>query len=128
MCLMKTIYSRFKDCGMVELLSEVGVGNEGTIRTSMNGGDFKEGIRYYQILFEAFLRTKLNKMNFTNEHSLDEAISNVQKDLNPQNASSVLNNLSTSVLTEQEGSMSKWIESFIDMVGLLLSVIRFQRT
>ena len=31
MCLVKTIYSRFQESGLVELLSEAGVGSEGTI-------------------------------------------------------------------------------------------------
>jgi hypothetical protein len=59
-CLMKAIYSRFKGSGMVELLSDAGVGTEGTIKSGMNGTYVKQGIRYYKLIFEALLRTKLD--------------------------------------------------------------------
>ena len=43
-CLMKTIFSRFKDCSLIQLISEVGVASETTIRAAM------KGIRYYTVL------------------------------------------------------------------------------
>ena len=57
LCLLKTIYRRFYDSGIVELL-EAGVGSDGSIRSAMKGSDLKFGIRCYKILFEAILRTK----------------------------------------------------------------------
>ena len=59
MCMLKTIYSRFKGCGFVKLLAEVGIGGEGTIKKALNGGDVKEGVRLYKLLFEAVLRSKV---------------------------------------------------------------------
>ena len=59
LCLLKTIYSRFYDSGIVELLVEPGVGSEGGIRSAMKGSDVKFGIRCYKVLFEAILQTKI---------------------------------------------------------------------
>ena len=92
MCIMKTILSRFKDCGMIQLLAEVGIGSEGTIRAAMNGNDVKEGIRYSKILYEAFLRTKIEKLmkeneNIDEEKSLNELICKVCVDITPENLS-----------------------------------------
>ena len=53
LCLLRTIYSHFKDSRIIELLVEAGVGTEGTIRSAIRGGDVKQGIRYYKILYEA---------------------------------------------------------------------------
>ena len=60
LCLLRTIYSRVKDFGIIKLLVEaadriVPFGTEGTIRSALRGGDVKLGIRYYKILGEAFL-------------------------------------------------------------------------
>ena len=59
-CLLRTIYSRFNGSGIVELLSEAGAGSEGTIKAALNGANVKQGVRYYKLLFEALLRTKLD--------------------------------------------------------------------
>ena len=44
LCLLRTIYSRFKDSGIIELLVEAAVGTEGTIRSALRGRDVKLGI------------------------------------------------------------------------------------
>ena len=58
LCLLRTIYFRFKDSYIIELLAEAEVGTEGTIRSAIREGDIKQGIRYYKILYEAFARSK----------------------------------------------------------------------
>ena len=45
LCLLKTIYSRFYNSGIVELLVEAGVGSDGSIRSAMKSSDVKFGIR-----------------------------------------------------------------------------------
>ena len=56
-CLMKSIASRFRGFGFIELLSEVGgLGGAGTIESDFKGGDVKFGIRLYK--FEALYRIK----------------------------------------------------------------------
>ena len=59
LCLLKTIYSRFYDSGIVELLAEAGVDSKGSIRSAMKCSDVKFGIRCYKILFEVILQTKI---------------------------------------------------------------------
>ena len=55
LCLLKTIYSRFCDSGIVELVVVAGGGFEGSIRPVMKGSDVKFEVRCYKILFEAIL-------------------------------------------------------------------------
>ena len=70
LCLLRTIYSRFNGSGIVQLLSEASVGSEGTIKAALNGANVKQGFRYYNLLFEALLRTKLEAL----EHQADTGL------------------------------------------------------
>ena len=45
MCMLRTIYSLFKRCGIVQLLSSAGLGGLGTVKKMLTGGDLKEGIQ-----------------------------------------------------------------------------------
>jgi hypothetical protein len=216
MCLMKTIYSRFSGSGIIELLSEVGVGAEGTIKAGLNGSNVKQGIRYYKLLFEALLRTKLDFMeshdpqptrlnmpqlhtdsiaslevedtstchNFmgmhehddietqlitpsvhdqpedTNFHepllefvnmslneenelednisepdtetggdlSLEAALSSLQAEQTPEKLEKVVNHPEMKLTPPMIGGMATWMDSYIEMVDLLLNIIHFQRT
>ena len=120
---------------MIELLVEAGVGTEGTIRAAMKGWDTKEGIRFYKILNEAFVRTKIehiasNKESIEEEAgsiSLEELIAKVCAELNSENLEGLLRHPQMKPLNSLQGDMSKWIESFIEMVNLLLNIIHFQR-
>ena len=59
-CLMRSIFSRFRGFGFIELLAEVGgLGGAGTIESALKGGDVKVGIRLYKLLFEALYIIKL---------------------------------------------------------------------
>ena len=52
-CLMRSISSRFRGFGFIELLSEVGgLGGIGTIESALKDGDVKFGIRFYKLLFK----------------------------------------------------------------------------
>ena len=53
------------------LLVEAAVGTEGTIRSALRGGDIKLGIRYYNILFEAFLRSKTQFLETSTQESFE---------------------------------------------------------
>ena len=48
LCLLKKIYNRFYDSGIVELLFETGVGSEGSIRSAMKGSDVTKWNRVLQ--------------------------------------------------------------------------------
>ncbi len=208
MCLMKSIYGRFKGSGLVELLSEAGVGAEGTIKAGLSGSNVKQGIRYYKLLFEALLRTKvdylkrsvsiestsvtdvgtqesnegenINDTIETQEHSvldttdvsrcgdetpdevgtgltcesasmamhdgrddqlnveLDEpdtskqpTLSSVIADLRHEqtadNLETVINHPDMCLPPTLTGNMAKWMDSYIEMVNILLNIIHFQR-
>ena len=136
-CLLRTIYSRFQDSGFIELLVEVGIGTEGTIRAAMKASDVKQGIRYYKLLYEALVRSKMEYFSQNNNHlpDQDESIKSLQalttiatESLTPENIDTILNHPDMKVLENAKGNMAKWVESFIDMVDLLLNIIHFQRT
>ena len=60
LCMMRSIYSRFRGFGLVDLLSSVGGrGGPGTIESALKGGNVKTGIRLYKLLFETFYRIKI---------------------------------------------------------------------
>ena len=60
LCMMRSIYSRFRGFGLVDLLSSVGgLGGPGTIESALKGGNVKTGIRLYKLLFETFYRIKI---------------------------------------------------------------------
>ena len=63
LCLMRSIYSRFKGFGFVELLSEAGLGGSGAIENALKGGDIKMGIRCYKLPHEAIYRAKVERSN-----------------------------------------------------------------
>ena len=44
MCMLKTIFSRFKDSGIIKLFVYSGISGEGTIKHALKGGDVKFGI------------------------------------------------------------------------------------
>ena len=193
MCLMKTIYSRFQGCGLVELLSEAGVGSEGTIKAGLSGSNVKQGIRYYKLLFEALLRSKIaylddlqidrvytetletsadasdcQMIHDSSDHTrmpqssddasghpaggaaqyatsstgdpsnssstdsdstwLSEQLTVLRIEQTADNLEKVVSHPTMTVPPPLIGGMATWMDSFIEMVDLLLNMIHFQRT
>ena len=132
LCLLRTIYSRLKDSGIIELLVEAGVGTEVTIRSAIRGGDIKPGIRYYKILYEAFARSKINFLENSTCEKSDEfknKICNSCNNINHDNSQIVLeNHFSEASIPTFPGDMSNWIQSLINMIDILLNMIHFQGT
>ena len=54
--MLRTIYEQFNKCGVTELLSAVGLGEKGTIKKNVKGGDIKEGILLHKNFLQALLR------------------------------------------------------------------------
>ena len=52
LCLLRTIYSRFKDSGIIEILIEAGVGTEGMILSAIREGDAFVITKFYLNLFQ----------------------------------------------------------------------------
>ncbi len=50
MCMLKTIYSRFKDSGLITWLVYSGCGGEGTITNALKGGDVKHAIQLHKMM------------------------------------------------------------------------------
>ena len=50
MCMLHTIYSLFKRCGTLQLLSSAGLGELGTVKKALTSGDVKEGINLHKKL------------------------------------------------------------------------------
>ena len=59
MCILKTIFSRSKDSGIIKLFAYSGITGEGTIKHALKGGDVKFGIHLHKLMFEAIIRTKI---------------------------------------------------------------------
>ena len=117
---MLWIFSRFKHAGIVELLSTSGLGGKGTITKTLKGGDTKRAIYLYKILFEAFTRYKI-------EHPGNAPQSVMLKEVTKESIDNLIDQDSIKQLS-QLIDMAKWIESFLDMVDLLLNMIHFQRS
>ena len=150
-CMLRTIYSRFKGSGIVELLSEAGVGAEGTVKAALKGSNVKQGVRYYKLLFEALLRTKLAvfdkpqeqnrliqaqndiKGTFfrveypTYDRTLDEAIDAACSNMSEVSVKKVIFHPDMRANTPLLGDMAAWMDSLIEMIDLLLNTIHFQR-
>ena len=128
LCLLKTIYRRFYDSGIVELL-EAGVGSDGSIRSAMKGSDLKFGIRCYKILFEAILRTKTEFiMENVAEFSELPLFNNLKitnlcnEGVCPEKVESIIN---IDILLTLDDNMTKWMDSLLSMIDLLLNLTFF---
>ena len=116
LCLLKTIYSRFCDSGIVELVVEAGVGFEGSIRPVMKGSDVKFEVRCYKILFEAILWTKIEfTMENVAEFSELPLFNNLKianlcnEGVCPERVESIINDVD--ILPALDGNMAKWMDS-----------------
>ena len=133
-CLLRTIYSRFKDSGMIEILSSSGLGGETSITYALKGGgDIKYGIHLRKKLYEALIRTKISyllktdeqvKINFEN---FKAPVNSIRDNICEQNLQALIDDPSFQPLPKLQGDMSEWLESYLEMVDLLLNIIHFQR-
>ena len=68
---IKDLHSRLKDPGIIELLVKAAHETEGTIRSALQGGDVKQGIQYYKILYEAFSPSKIQFLETSTQESVE---------------------------------------------------------
>ena len=59
MCILKTIFSGFKDSGIITLFVYSGISGEGTVKHALKSGDVKFGIHLHKWIFEATIRTNI---------------------------------------------------------------------
>ena len=136
-CLMRSVYSRFRGFGLVELLAELGdLGRLGTIEALLKGGDVILAIRLYKLLFEAFYHMKLKMLEkrcLSSESKecikLREVVECAEVFHSLGDLDNLANNptLATILKIRTRGDMAFWIDSYLEMIHLLLNVIHFQR-
>ena len=124
LCMTRTIYSRFKHAGIVELFSSSELGGKGTIKKALKVGDTKEVIYLYKLLFETFLRSKVEHLKKSNEllPTVPEIPDICQSDID-----SALDKGFIETLPNLKGDMALWIESLIEIINMLINTIHFQR-
>ena len=124
MCMLKTIFSRFKDSGIVILFVYSGISGDGTIKHALKGGAVKFGIRLHELMFEAIIRIKIY-LEISGLFSVDENtfqnIIHLQKDISKENfVCQSLQNLS-----KLTSGLSCYLELYLDMATLLLNTILY---
>ena len=72
MCMLKIIFSSFKDSGIIKLFVYSGISGEGTIKHALKGGDVKFGIHLRKLMFEAIIRIKIIFLEKSGLFSIDE--------------------------------------------------------
>ena len=124
LCMIRTIYSRFKHAGIVELLSSAGLAGKGTIRKALKGGDTKEAIYLSKLLLEAFLRSKVEHLKRSNVllPTVPEIPNICQSDID-----SALDECFIEVLPNLIGDIALWIEPLIETINILINPIHLQR-
>ena len=137
LCMMRSIYSRFREFGLVHLLSSVGgLGGQGTIESALKGGNVKTGITLYKLLFEAFYRIKIRsfeELSLASESNelnlLRELVNRVKCHVNYMGLDELVNRLLNKKMlqTSSKGDVATWIDSFLEMVQLMLNTVHFYR-
>ena len=99
MCMLETIFSRFKDSGIIKLFVSSGISGEGTIKYALKGADVKFHIQLHKLMFEAIIRTKIIYLEKSGQFSIDEnAFQNIihlQKDISEERFQNVCESLQT---------------------------------
>ena len=70
LCMVRTIFARFKDSGLIQWLVYSGVGGEGTVANALKGGDVKH---LHKLMFEAILRHKIHYLIENGSLAMDDA-------------------------------------------------------
>ena len=95
----------------------------------------KMGIRLYKLLFEAIYWITIRELEVSVLPETDETSSLVVEVQKARESLSfetvhnlVNNNLIEYYLKSGDGDMAFWLDSFLEMVNLLLNIVHFQRT
>ena len=126
LCMIRTIFSRFKNAGIVELVSSAGLGGKGTIKKALNGGDTKQAIFLYKLLFEALMRYKIEHLKSEDPGCLPPPV--VLKEVSKENVDMMIDQGYIKALPRLTGDMAQWIDSLLDMINMLLNMVHFQRS
>ena len=125
LCSLRTIYSRFKDSSFIELLVEA----KGTIPSALLGRDVKLDIGYCKILYEAFLRSKIQFLETFTQESVEfkNWINTLSNNINYENSQILLEKHFGGISVPTVLSdISKWVQSLIDMIDILFNIVHYQ--
>ena len=125
MCMLKTVFSRFKDSGTIKLFVYSGMSGEKTIKHALKGGDLKFSIYSPKLMLEAIIKTKIiyleNSALFPIDENAFQNIIHLQKDISVENFQNVCESLQT--LQKLTSGLSCLLELYLDMVTVLLNTV-----
>ena len=133
-CLLRTIYSCFRNTGLVELLSRVGLEGKVTIQNALKSGDAKYDIYLHKLSFEAIARRKTHHAVKTDEvfsekiYKVRILMQNVIEKITKQSFDELVQSEEFVELAQLKGDLENFFEHYLDIVNLLLNMIHFQRT
>ena len=132
MCMLKTIFSLFKNIGFIQLLNSVGMGGMGTIKKLFKGSDVKEGIELHKKLFEALLRTKIDFLlankNSIIDNDLAKDLDDVIGNASIKTVEVAQSKIQVNQIPQAVGDMGRLMEIYLEMVNLMLNFIHFTRS
>ena len=126
LCVLRTIYSRFKDTGFVQLLVYSGIAGEGTIMHALKGGDVKYAIHLHKLMYEAILRTKFKYHESALPENLTDQLLQFGEDIKSETFHTLIK-AAPSLSSDSSGDMTIWFNLYLDMVDILFDMINFQR-
>ena len=129
LCMLRTMFARFKDSGIIQWLVYSGIDGEGTISRALSG-DVKHGNYINKLMFEAIMRSKICYLVenglFTINNDLQQRFECLQGNISAETFASVCNEVQ--LLPKLKEGMPLSLELYLDMANLLLNTIYFQRT
>ena len=142
MCMLRTIYSLFKRSGIVQLLSSAGLGRLRAVKKALTSGDVKEGINFHKKLYEALLRTKIKytdvskcdkqnviEVSHANKKEKYITIDELRKGVSGETFENVIVSGNIDSLSNSTpGDMGWLMDTYIEMVNMLLNYVHFLRT
>ena len=121
LCVLRTIYSRFKDSGIIQWLLYSGIGGEGTITNALNGGNVKHAIFLHKLMYEAIMRSKIRYLctvgKLVIDNDLQETIDSFRDEISKNNFAVLCERLH--LLPKLKGDMAVWLELLeLELVGV----------
>ena len=146
--LLSIIGKRFQDGGLESIIIEAGVVAEGSVSSVMEGRQYNRGVRTHKYMYEALLRLAWKEfISWAQENRPDlmtnieaglEVIHDLYEDTCPNNYAATLENdqfqslmdhftCFLNELRQNNGPLSEYWMSYVDMVNTLLCMIRASR-
>ncbi|KAL1262233.1 hypothetical protein QQF64_007498 [Cirrhinus molitorella] len=145
---MATIGKRFADAGLRDLCVEAGVIADGSVSGVIDGHRYNRAVRLHKLLYEAFLRLawkgfypwleQNHQEDLIHLEAILQAVENLCDEISQKRFEGTLEqdscqciltrfNEFLSYLREDNGPLSSFWMSYVDMVEILLSLIRASR-